>query len=38
VVTRTGPPVAAVRRRGRLALLGSGLAALILLGSAVHLT
>ncbi|WP_410640205.1 iron ABC transporter permease [Amycolatopsis sp. lyj-346] len=31
-------PVVAVRRRGRLALLGSGLAVLILLGSAVHLT
>ncbi|WP_103341933.1 iron ABC transporter permease [Amycolatopsis sp. CA-126428] len=38
MVTRTGPPVVAVRRRGRLALLGCSLAALILLGSAVHLT
>ncbi|GHG45590.1 MULTISPECIES: iron ABC transporter permease [Amycolatopsis] len=38
MVTLTEPPVAAVRRRGRLALLGGGLAALVLLGSAVHLT
>ncbi|MET8996825.1 iron ABC transporter permease [Amycolatopsis sp. NPDC004169] len=32
------PPVTAVRRRGRLALLGGGLAVLLLVGSAVHLT
>ncbi|MGW5742010.1 iron ABC transporter permease [Amycolatopsis sp. NPDC003861] len=37
-LTEPGPPAVAVRRRGRLALLGGGLAALILLGSAVHLT
>ncbi|WP_315863266.1 iron ABC transporter permease [Amycolatopsis sp. FBCC-B4732] len=35
-LTKPGPP--AVRRRGRAALLGTGLAALLLLGSAVHLT
>ncbi|UOX93198.1 iron ABC transporter permease [Amycolatopsis sp. FBCC-B4732] len=35
-MTKPGPP--AVRRRGRAALLGTGLAALLLLGSAVHLT
>ncbi|MGV9365667.1 iron ABC transporter permease [Amycolatopsis sp. NPDC003731] len=37
-LTEPGPPAVAVRRRGRLALLGGGLGALILLGSAVHLT
>ncbi|KDN16931.1 iron ABC transporter permease [Amycolatopsis rifamycinica] len=37
-LTEPRPPVVAVRRRGRLALLGGGLAALLLLGSAVHLT
>ncbi|MGW4064552.1 iron ABC transporter permease [Amycolatopsis sp. NPDC004747] len=40
MLTLTGPrpPAVAVRRRGRLVLLGSGLAAVILLFSAVHLT
>ncbi|MDS0140127.1 MULTISPECIES: iron ABC transporter permease [unclassified Amycolatopsis] len=37
-LTEPRPPAVAVRRRGRLALLGGGLGALILLGSAVHLT
>ncbi|WP_233223355.1 iron ABC transporter permease [Amycolatopsis sp. CA-128772] len=37
-LTEPRPPAVAVRRRGRLVLLGGGLAALILLGSAVHLT
>ncbi|SEF37782.1 iron complex transport system permease protein [Amycolatopsis pretoriensis] len=38
MATLTEPPVAAVRRHGRLTLLGTGLAAVLLLGSAVHLT
>jgi ABC-type Fe3+-siderophore transport system permease subunit len=38
VDTLTEPPAGTVRRAGRLALLGTGLAALLLLGSAVHLT
>ncbi|SDW51706.1 iron complex transport system permease protein [Amycolatopsis xylanica] len=36
--TLTRPRPLAVRRHGRLALLGTGLAVLLLLGSAVHLT
>ncbi|MEV4142791.1 iron ABC transporter permease [Amycolatopsis sp. NPDC049691] len=38
MATLTEPPAVAVRRPGRLALLGIGLAVLLLLGSAVHLT
>ena len=37
-VVRPAPPVAPVRRRGRLTLLVVGLGALIVLGAAVHLT
>ena len=37
-VARPAPPVAPVRRRGRLTLLVVGLGALIVLGAAVHLT